>query len=237
MTQQLSIADFHGISVSIIDHSGQKWLTAEEAGLCLGYTAANASGGVRKLYERNRDEFTDADACRVNLTRQGQSRGMLIFSLAGCNLLGFFANTPRSKEFRAWAKQVLAGQAPVPPRLTSGGRGRKMIVTRRMERAVLELFVAGWRPGEIAREVKRSGSTISQLLHGKYSFSPAAGENECSPELMAAVAMRHMEYVRANQIEENERFVNRYCAHAHNEALAEAIDTACRPLLPLLPSN
>ncbi|MBK7812807.1 MAG: hypothetical protein IPJ52_00110 [Rhodocyclaceae bacterium] len=167
----------------------------------------------------------------VNLTTQGQvSGGPRIFSITGCNLLGFFTNMPRAKQFRAWAKQELAGQAPVPPRLTSGGRGRKMIVTRRMERAVLELFVAGWRPGEIAREVKRSGSTISQLLHGKYSFSPAAGENECSPELMAAVAMRHMEYVRAKQIEENERLPG-----ARPKAAGGR--TALPPLLPLLPPN
>ncbi len=235
--QQVSLAKFNGTPVSIIGHAGKRWITAQEAGLCLGYNEANARQGILKSYERHQDEFTEDDTCVVNLTTQGQVRASRIFSITGCNLLGFFTNMPRAKQFRAWAKQELAGQAPVPPRLTSGGRGRKMIVTRRMERAVLELFVAGWRPGEIAREVKRSGSTISQLLHGKYSFSPAAGENECSPELMAAVAMRHMEYVRAKQIEENERFVNRYCAHAHNEALAEAIDTACRPLLPLLPSN
>lgn len=107
-------AEFFGTPVKIIDHAGQRWLTAEEAGLCLGYNEANASAGIRNLYNRNQDEFSEADACRINLMRQGQNRESLIFSITGCNLLGFFSNTPRSKEFRAWAKQALAAPTTAP---------------------------------------------------------------------------------------------------------------------------
>lgn len=42
---------------------------------------------------------------------QGQGRDVRIFSHTGCVLLAMFANTPRAKDFRAWAKRVLAGEA------------------------------------------------------------------------------------------------------------------------------
>jgi len=107
---QLIPAEFHGTPVRIIDREGQKWLAAEEIGRCLGYDAANARKGVLKLYERHGDEFTEADTFVVKLT--ANSRGnpnTRIFSDTGCIKLGFFASTPRAKEFRAWASRVLAG--------------------------------------------------------------------------------------------------------------------------------
>lgn len=118
MAMQLTTAEFFGTPVSIIDHSNRRWLTAEEAGRCLGYNEANVSRGIRSLYDRHADEFTEEDACRINLFRQGQNRESLIFSATGCNLLGFFSNTARAKDFRVWAKQFLAGTA-VPPAPTS----------------------------------------------------------------------------------------------------------------------
>lgn len=39
----------------------------------------------------------------------GKSYNTRIFSPSGCRLLSFFGNTQRAKDFRAWAKQVLAG--------------------------------------------------------------------------------------------------------------------------------
>lgn len=119
MAMQLTTAEFFGTPVSIIDHVGKHWLTAEEAGLCLGYNPANARQGILKAYERHQDEFTETDTCVVNLTTQGQGRASRIFSETGCNLLGFFTNTSNSKRFRLWAKEHLAGQ-PAP--LDSGVR-------------------------------------------------------------------------------------------------------------------
>ena len=112
-------AEFHGVHLSIIDHAGRRWLTAEQVGRALGYAETNASAGIRNLYNRHADEFTDTDTCRINLMRQGQMREVLVFSDTGCVLLGMFANTPRAKDFRIWAKTVLAGQvnAPMPATL------------------------------------------------------------------------------------------------------------------------
>ncbi len=115
MTEQAIIpAEFFGHPVSILDHAGKRWLTAEEVGRCLGYNADDASQGIRKLYNRNADEFTASDTCRYNLYRQGQSREQLIFSATGCIKLGFFAHTPTAKQFRAWAAITLENQTPAP---------------------------------------------------------------------------------------------------------------------------
>lgn len=114
MTEALIPAEFFGHPVSILDHAGKRWLTAEEVGRCLGYSDNNSGAGVRNLYNRHTDEFTEADSCRINLMRQAQNREQLIFSATGCIKLGFFANTPTAKQFRAWAAVALEAQAPVP---------------------------------------------------------------------------------------------------------------------------
>lgn len=104
-----SIAEFHGTSVTLIDHAGQKWLTAEEVGQCLGYAEANARQGVNNLFKRHEDEFSGADTSVIKLmTGSRGEQNSRIFSDTGCIKLGFFANTPRAKEFRTWASKVLA---------------------------------------------------------------------------------------------------------------------------------
>lgn len=103
-------AEFHGTSLSIIDRDGQKWLTAQEVGRCLGYDESNSRKGVLKLFERHGDEFSGVDTGVVKLTTPGGTQATRIFSATGCIKLGFFANTPRAKDFRAWASKTLAGQ-------------------------------------------------------------------------------------------------------------------------------
>jgi prophage antirepressor-like protein len=107
---QLIPAEFHGTPLSIIDHGGQKWLTAAEIGGCLGYDPSNARKGVLKLYERHGDEFTEEDTGVVKLTTPSGKQVSRIFSATGCIKLGFFASTPRSSEFRTWASKVLAAR-------------------------------------------------------------------------------------------------------------------------------
>ena len=107
MTHLIS-AEFRGESLQLIEKDGARWLTARDLGLCLGYNAANVSKGILKLYERHLDEFTNEDSVIVKLTAaDGKTYNTRIFSPSGCYLLSFFANTPRAKDFRAWAKQVL----------------------------------------------------------------------------------------------------------------------------------
>lgn len=224
----LTTAEFFGTPVRIIDHASRRWLTAEEAGLALGYNPANAGAGIRNLYNRHLDEFTEADTCRINLMRQGQMREFLIFSASGCHLLGFFANTPRAKAFRAWAKQVLESPAlPAPVVLPA----RSLKSSRANERRVFELFVAGHTPTEICRLLGVSRSLVSLMLHGKYQFGADAGPPEASPALIQAVAERHLAVERERQDKERERLAQRFLQSSHNQPLAAALDQVGRELL------
>ncbi|MGK4362089.1 BRO family protein [Ectopseudomonas chengduensis] len=223
-------ADVHGQSISIIDHSGQRWLTAESLGLALGYSPDKARQGVNNLYNRHADEFTEADTTVIKLMTVTGDKDSRIFSSTGCNLLSFFANTPRAKEFRAWAKQVLAAQPAHTPAAPVRGANGRVLITRAMERQVLELFVAGWRQRAIADEVGLSAAAINLLLHAKYQFSPAAGEPQCSPELLAAVAVKHLQNEQARLIEQQQRLAQRFCNSAHNQPLADQLDRIGRHL-------
>lgn len=105
---------FDSVELSIIDYNHQKWLTAEQVGLALGYEKTNARKGIIKLYQRHNEEFTAQDSTVVNLTTvDNKRRDVRVFSSSGCHLLSFFSNTPRAKQFRAWAKEALKGQ-PTP---------------------------------------------------------------------------------------------------------------------------
>ena len=237
-------AEFHGLSVDILDHAGKKWLTAEQIGRALGYDESNARKGVLKLYERHGDEFTEADTFVVTLTTNSRGNPTTrIFSDTGCIKLGFFANTARAKDFRTWAAKVLAGQpdrqiVPTSRRPLRGGRA--VVVTRALEREVLERFVAGRRGADIARELGLSQGTISLLVYGKYQFSPISGTPECSPELLAAVAARHLDIEQTRMQEAQQRIAQRFRSTAHNQLLAAALDRVGQhlqqaPALALLP--
>ena len=231
-------AEFHGHSLNIIDHAGKRWLTAEQIGLALGYSQANARTGITNLYNRNADEFTESDTCIIKMMAnpQGGNPTTRVFSATGCHLLGFFSNTPRAKEFRAWAKEVLAGQAAVSPAPTSARYpalpGRGVLITRALERRVLERFVEGQKQKVIARELGLSPTTVNLLIHAKYQFALGAGASECSQELIAAVAARHLGVEQDKLIEMQNRIAQKLLATSNNAPLAAALDQVGRSLLP-----
>lgn len=231
--QHLITAEFFGAPVSILDHDNQQWLTAEQAGRCLGYSEANARKHILKVYERNRDEFADEDTTVVNLTTVTGPKECRIFSATGCQKLGFFARTPKAKDFRTWAAKVLAGRAPVPAPAEPAvppSVAASLKMTRQKERIALEMFVAGNDIASIGKHLGISRTTASLVLHGKYQFGPGAGLPECSPELIAAVAARHLAVEQARLAQMQERAAQRYLCSAHNQALAVALDAVGRHL-------
>jgi|GEM_PF-1178574 DNA-binding CsgD family transcriptional regulator len=117
MATHLTTVPFEGTNLSVIDHNDQRWLTADQIGIALGYSEEKARQGVNNLYKRHEDEFGAEDSCVIKMMTQGQGRDVRIFSATGCHLLSFFSNTPRAKQFRAWAKAVLAGQTAAPTSL------------------------------------------------------------------------------------------------------------------------
>ena len=112
--QHLITAEFFGSPVSIIDHDDQQWLTAEQAGRCLGYKESTARQSISNLYNKHADEFAKEDTSVIEVMTEAGLRECRIFSATGCQKLGFFAKTPKAKEFRTWAAKVLAGLPPRP---------------------------------------------------------------------------------------------------------------------------
>lgn len=102
MTVSLCFNDF---TFSTITRNNQPWFKSSELARALGYKDENS---VRRIYERNADEFTEnmtqvvENLDTVNLTVRAR-----IFSLRGCHLLAMFARTPVAKAFRRWVLDVI----------------------------------------------------------------------------------------------------------------------------------
>lgn len=115
---------FNNVQLVPVLHNNQPWIRATELARALGYKDESS---VRRIYERNSDEFSP-DMTQVieitetvNLTApasggnsddgNGHIPGLRImariFSLRGCHLLAMFARTPVAKSFRRWVLDVL----------------------------------------------------------------------------------------------------------------------------------
>ena len=102
---------FNDVTFSPVSHQSSLWIRAAELARALGY---KDDSSVRKIYERNADEFTPdmtqliEISDRVNLTvSENLKTKVRIFSLRGCHLLAMFARTPVAKQFRVWVLDVL----------------------------------------------------------------------------------------------------------------------------------
>lgn len=210
--QTLIRAEFLGTPVSILDHAGRRWLTARDVGRCLGYAEIEAANSINRLYNRHADEFGPEDQGSVKLTGPRGPQDTRIFSQTGCILLAMFANTARAKDFRAWAKRALAGEAPLAPAARPWPR-----INRTVERQAMDLYVAGLSVKQVARHLGISVSVASNLLNGKYRFPLNAGADETTPELIAAVAARKAEEAQA-------RIAAEFCQSLANQRLAAALD-------------
>ena len=107
MTQSLTLKDnlqFQDTHLEIYDMDGAPWLQGRDLAAALGYQHED---GVRRIFDRNQDEFTQDMTCTVKLTAQGQKRDVRVFSPRGCHLIAMLSHTKRAKEFRKWVLDVL----------------------------------------------------------------------------------------------------------------------------------
>ena len=108
---------FQDTDISIIDRDGMPWLASADLARALGYSRPD---NVTRIYERNKDEFSDDMSQTVNLTVSGNlQKTSRIFSARGCHLVAMFSHTKRAKAFRRWVLDVLdvGKAAPSQPRL------------------------------------------------------------------------------------------------------------------------
>lgn len=57
--------NFKGVEMKIIDHHGQPWVTAEDAGRCLGYE--QPANSINRLFQRNKDRFKANETAEIEL--------------------------------------------------------------------------------------------------------------------------------------------------------------------------
>ncbi|OXX71319.1 hypothetical protein B9J87_10750 [Vibrio sp. V19_P1S1T109] len=102
MTSALTFQNNH---FDVIEQSNQIWLTASQIGTALGYAREDS---VSRIYDRNRDEFSNSMTETVKLTVSGNyQKTVRIFSLRGAHLIAMFARTSIAKQFRKWVLDVL----------------------------------------------------------------------------------------------------------------------------------
>ena len=99
---------FQGTKFDVVDRNGQPWIKSRELARALGYKDESSIG---RIFERNKDEFTDAMTATVKMTVGITPVDVRIFSLRGCHLLAMFSKTKVAKEFREWVLNVLDREA------------------------------------------------------------------------------------------------------------------------------
>lgn len=96
---------FQNTTFDIISRAGQVWLQSSQIAQALGYADQSS---IRRIYDRNSDEFTSSMSETVKLTVSGNlQKEVRIFSLRGCHLLAMFARTAIAKQFRKWVLDIL----------------------------------------------------------------------------------------------------------------------------------
>lgn len=140
MSQALT---FQSTTFDVIDHNGQPWIQSRQLAAALGYKDESS---VRRIYERNSDEFTDGMTATVNLTVGITPVDVRVFSLRGCYAVAMFARTQIAKSFRVWVLDVLeslnAQPAPQPQLDTSSRLSKSSDPERKELTAMINAWVS-----------------------------------------------------------------------------------------------
>jgi prophage antirepressor-like protein len=95
---------FHDVEVTLIDHEGHLWVTAQDVGRALGYSKPHY---IHRLFKRRETSFSEDETSVVNLTTPSGIQETRVFSIRGVRLLAMLAETPKAEEFRRWVLDVL----------------------------------------------------------------------------------------------------------------------------------
>lgn len=96
---------FNAHEIKTIKREGQVWMSGNELGRALEY--ADPDTAVKKIYNRNSDEFTATMTKVVKVATAGGKQAVRFFSLRGAHLIAMFARTPVAKAFRVWVLDIL----------------------------------------------------------------------------------------------------------------------------------
>ena len=128
---------FQSTAFDVVDHNNQPWIQSRQLATALGYADEMS---VTKIYERNKDEFSNDMTAKVKLTLGVQDVDVRIFSLRGCHLVAMFARTKVAKAFRVWVLDVLDKLNSVATPSTSA----KLTQSTAADRQPLKELVDAW---------------------------------------------------------------------------------------------
>ncbi len=100
-----NIVIFEGHELDKIYANGGIWLRGSQIGTTLGFIFPE--GGIRKLYNRNKHQFTDDMTNQIILDTAGGKQLSRVFSPRGAALLALLAKTPIADRFRAFVLDKL----------------------------------------------------------------------------------------------------------------------------------
>jgi len=107
MGAQSQVVRFQNHHLQVVEIDGKKGFTSETIGYALEY--AEPRRQVVRQFNRNKEEFeSGVDYSVVNLTTDAGERETTVFFQTGVMLIGMFSKQPLAKDFRQWAKHVLA---------------------------------------------------------------------------------------------------------------------------------
>ena len=99
---------FQDVELHPVERSGNLWFSSSDLAKALGYKKTDA---VTQIYSRYSDEFAAnmSTTLRERVVRKTGSVEMVVrfFSLRGAHLVAMFASTPKAKDFRRWALDIL----------------------------------------------------------------------------------------------------------------------------------
>lgn len=102
------VVEFNNHNIELINHKGQKYMTARQIAEVLEYSDRNK---VSNLYNAHKDEFEGKSLVLDLGTRGNPSERARVFNREGAWLIGMFARTPKAAEFRKWVLKVLGAVA------------------------------------------------------------------------------------------------------------------------------
>lgn len=130
---------FGNTAFDVVDRDGQVWLRGLQIGGALGY--AKPDHAIWKIYESNKQEFTDHMTAIIRLHTAGGMQEVRIFSLRGAHLLGMLARTDKAAAFRRWVLDILDGliQPAVQPDEEMFERSEQLVSAARVYNAFLRV--------------------------------------------------------------------------------------------------
>ena len=113
---------FQTVTLNVIDHNGQPWLTMRDITAALyggpeggsRSVTPSAEASMRRVFARHAHEFTADLTALVKVQTTKGLQKVRVFSLRGAYLLGMLARTPKAEAFRRWVLDVLEGVTHAP---------------------------------------------------------------------------------------------------------------------------